>query len=112
MDRWEYLTEAVGADDLKARGQEGWRLVSVAAGIMFYERPFVESVIVAAPVVEPVALPPFVPPPAFAPDRPYVMPGVDHAAADAELAREKADRERIAADQEQRARDIEANKSV
>jgi hypothetical protein len=37
--KWEYLTEAVPVSPLAQRGQEGWRLVSINSGIMFYERP-------------------------------------------------------------------------
>jgi len=43
MTKWEYLTEVVGSDDLNTRGQEGWRLVAVAEGVMFYERPVADE---------------------------------------------------------------------
>jgi len=38
MDKWEYLTQPMQTTDLAALGQDGWRLVSVDAGIMFFER--------------------------------------------------------------------------
>jgi hypothetical protein len=41
MAAWEYMTEAMGHDDLAARGQEGWELVAVQSGMMFYKRPYV-----------------------------------------------------------------------
>jgi hypothetical protein len=44
MTKWEYLTEAVGSDDLAARGADGWELVAVAGGVMFYKRPIEETV--------------------------------------------------------------------
>jgi len=48
--KWEYLTEVVGSDDLNARGQDGWRLVAVAGGVMFYERPIIDEADTAAEV--------------------------------------------------------------
>ncbi len=45
MVKWEYLREAIGADDLGARGMEGWELVAIAdrAGVMIYKRPMAEA---------------------------------------------------------------------
>ncbi len=60
MTKWEYLREAIGADDLDARGMEGWELVAIAdrAGVMIYKRPMAE----AKPVVAPMTPEPDEPP--------------------------------------------------
>jgi hypothetical protein len=43
MQKWEYLTEAVPAAPLAQRGQDGWRLVAIDDGIMFFERPLEDA---------------------------------------------------------------------
>ncbi len=48
MTKWEYMKEAVGADVLVARGQEGWELVAVAMGVVFYKRPVDEAALATA----------------------------------------------------------------
>lgn len=40
---WEYRTEAMGAHSENAVGQDGWELVAVHEGIMFYKRPYVAA---------------------------------------------------------------------
>ncbi len=60
MQQWEYRTEAMGVDDLPTRGMEGWELVAVAAGVMFYKRPYEPPAAhvapaAPAPVVAPAA---------------------------------------------------------
>lgn len=52
MQQWEYTTEAMGVDNLRARGMEGWELVAVQAGVVFYKRPYV-----APPAAEPAPAP-------------------------------------------------------
>jgi hypothetical protein len=55
MMKWEYLSEAIGVDDLDARGQEGWELVTSVAGVMIYKRPMADNK--AEPVAQPVPEP-------------------------------------------------------
>lgn len=48
MQKWEYLREAIGSDDMAARGLEGWEYVgtvmtSISSGLMVYKRPLVEA---------------------------------------------------------------------
>lgn len=47
MQKWEYVTHAVHAAPLADLGQDGWRLVTVDDGIMFFERPMEEPESVA-----------------------------------------------------------------
>ncbi len=43
LPMWEYTTGAMGAHSENAVGQDGWELVAVHEGIMFYKRPYVAA---------------------------------------------------------------------
>ncbi len=58
MVRWEYLSEAVGSDDLAARGLEGWELVTIGQGTMIYKRPIDEKAAAATAKAEAAAAAP------------------------------------------------------
>ncbi len=58
MVRWEYLSEAIGSDDLAQRGLEGWELVAMGAGVMIYKRPIDEKAAAAAAKAEAAAAEP------------------------------------------------------
>ncbi len=58
MVRWEYLSEAIGSDDLAQRGLEGWELAAMGAGVMIYKRPIDEKAAAAAAKAEAAAAEP------------------------------------------------------
>jgi hypothetical protein len=54
MQKYEYLIEAARVSPHNERGQEGWRLVAIDGGIVFYERPIEETAEQAAAAIPPV----------------------------------------------------------